>query len=126
MRLSKDFTFWLSKDFPEDFHKITQCTHLLKIDHLMSVQDGFVLFSSPFQVRVSAYDVILCSLLKLLVYFIFDQSSASMYIAWHPDIKATPYIFGHLPVVCVFISFGAQQLSQSIRTITKFLFCNFR
>ena len=68
VRLSKDFTYLLSKDLPEDFHIITQYTHLLKIDYLVSFQDGFVLFSSPFQVCVSAYHVILCFLLKLLSY----------------------------------------------------------
>ena len=125
MLLSKDFTFCQSKDLPEDFHKSHKYMHLLKIDHLVSFQDSFVLFSNPFQVRgVSAYRVILCSLLKLLVYFIFAQSSASRYIAWHPDINE--YIFCHLPVVCVFISFGAQQQLWAIRAITKFLFGNLR
>ena len=91
----------------------------------MSFQDGFVLFSSP--VCVSAYHVILYSLLKLLIY-LADLLSRRLQgsIAWHPDIKATLSIFCHLPVVCVFISFGAQQLLQDIRRITEFLFGNFR
>ena len=83
--------------------------HFLKIDHLVSFQDGFVL----------------CSLLKLFIYLIFAQSSTSRHTAWHPDIKATLSIFCHLPVVCIFISFEVQYLLQAIRIITEFLFGNF-